>query len=561
MDLWGLGVSEGIGIGKAVFIKEEKFDTAKLSADPNKETIRFADALTALAEELESKADIAGQEQSEILQSHIILLNDPFIKEEIIKLIRAEECNCEYSVETILNQYIDMFCQSGDTLLEARAVDLKDIKTGLLAKLSNTLMIDVSTLPSGTVLAAEELTTSIAAGINPENITAIVTKEGGATSHMAIIARSVGIPAVVGILPQDIKNDVTVIVDGNTGKIVVSPSKEELEAYETKRAKLLAKKRELEAYRGKQSITKDNNKIYLFANVGLPMDIDQAVKSDAEGIGLFRTEFLFMNRSVEPTEQEQFTAYKKAAESFDEGGVIIRTLDVGGDKEIPYLEMEKEENPFLGWRAIRYCLDRTQIFETQIKAVLRASAFGCVKIMLPMISTAAELYRAKAIIESVKRQLDVEKIAYDRDIEVGIMVETPAAAVMADLLADEADFFSIGTNDLTQYTMAVDRGNSKVAHLYSACDPAILRLIYHIAQSAKKHNIMCGVCGEAAADTRLAKFFLGCGVGELSMSAGKVLQIREVICSADTEELKKQIDTRLPALVTVEQAEEFLAGL
>ena len=561
MELKGLGVSDGIGIGKAVVLENEEFDTSKYEVDSNEEKIRLSNAVDTLLKTLEEKAEQASGEQAEILGSHVNMLQDPILMSDIVKLIKDENCNSEYASAAVFDQYIQIFLSSGDELLELRASDLKDIKNNLLATLLGKPLMDVSRLPAGTILVAEELTTSIAAGINPENISAIVTMMGGKTSHMAIIARSIGIPAVVGISIEQIENGTSMIADGSHGILHLNPSEAQIKEYKEKQDVLEQNKLALEKFRGMKSITPDDREIELCANIGLELDIDVAVKSDAEGVGLFRTEFLYMNRNFAPGEEEQFNAYKKAAVAFKEGSVIIRTLDIGGDKEIPYMELEKEENPFLGWRAIRYCLDKNEIFLTQIRAILRASAFGSIKIMIPMISTVTEIKRAKKLIQQVKAELTKENIAFNKEIPVGIMVETPAAAILADQFAKEVDFFSIGTNDLTQYTMAVDRGNKKVADLYSTYNPAVLRLIYHTAQAAEKNGIMCGVCGESAADPLLIKFLIGSGINELSMSGVSILKAREIVRSSSYLELREKVKENLEQLQDVEDAVDFLQTL
>ena len=561
MELKGLGVSDGIGIGKAVVLENEEFDASKYEVDSNEEKIRLSNAVDTLLKTLEEKAEQASGEQAEILGSHVNMLQDPILMSDIVKLIKDENCNSEYASAAVFDQYIQIFLSSGDELLELRASDLKDIKNNLLATLLGKPLMDVSRLPAGTILVAEELTTSIAAGINPENISAIVTMMGGKTSHMAIIARSIGIPAVVGISIEQIENGTSMIADGSHGILHLNPSEAQIKEYKEKQDVLEQNKLALEKFRGMKSITPDDREIELCANIGLELDIDVAVKSDAEGVGLFRTEFLYMNRNFAPGEEEQFNAYKKAAVAFKEGSVIIRTLDIGGDKEIPYMELEKEENPFLGWRAIRYCLDKNEIFLTQIRAILRASAFGSIKIMIPMISTVTEIKRAKKLIQQVKAELTKENIAFNKEIPVGIMVETPAAAILADQFAKEVDFFSIGTNDLTQYTMAVDRGNKKVADLYSTYNPAVLRLIYHTAQAAEKNGIMCGVCGESAADPLLIKFLIGSGINELSMSGVSILKAREIVRSSSYLELREKVKENLEQLQDVEDAVVFLQTL
>ncbi|MCL2828611.1 MAG: phosphoenolpyruvate--protein phosphotransferase [Oscillospiraceae bacterium] len=556
--LTGIGISGGIGIGRVVVLPEFDFDTSKQKADPE-EASRFLNAVAALSAAIGQKQETAGAEQAEILESHMMLLGDPSISAEAQRIIEAENCNSEYAVDQVFETYAALFLASGDELFAARAADLRDIKNNLLLILDGKALFDVESLPPGSVLVAREVTTTVAAGINPDNVCALVTREGGATSHTAIIARSLGLPGVAGV--SRIEAGSQVIVDGNRGKVILNPTSKVLETYRGLQEEQKARKQTLEAYRGLESVTTDGKSMVLFANIGLVTDIAHAVAADAEGIGLFRTEFLYMNRSTAPSEEEQFTAYKQVATAFAEKPVIVRTLDVGGDKEIAYLGIEKEENPFLGWRAIRFCLERQGLFHTQLRAILRASAFGRVKIMLPMISCASELKRAKALIEEVKRELSAGGILLNQQIEVGIMIETPAAVLMVDYFAQEADFFSIGTNDLTQYIMAVDRGNQNVAQLCSVYQPAMLRAIYQVAQAANRHGIECGICGEAGADPLLTRFFIGCGVHELSMTSNAILGIRERVRSGRYEVAKERVAAGIHTLRDVEQAAAFLQSI
>lgn len=560
MKLTGLGVSNGIGLGKAVVLKENNFDVSKKSADPALETKRFEESSKKLCEILENTAKRSGAEQAEILESHVTLINDPFIGDEIKKLLQNESCNAEYAIETIFNQCIEMFEMSGDDLLMARSIDLKDIKGNLLTVLSGETPIDVSTLEKGSILVARELTTSVAAAIDSARISAIVTTLGGKNSHMAIIARSIGIPAIVGIPVDEINNDDELIVDGGSGDLLISPEKEITKLYIEKIEAAEKRKKELEKFRGQKSITNDGRHIELCANIGMEMDIANAVNADAEGVGLFRTEFLYMNGNSAPNEEMQFSVYKKAAEAFNGNPVIIRTLDIGGDKEIPYLGLAKEENPFLGWRAIRYCLDQEALFKVQLSAILRASAFGNIKIMIPMIATVEEFLSAKRLIDEVKNDLRKNEIAFNEKIEIGMMIETPAAALSADILAKEADFFSIGSNDLTQYIMAADRGNDKVEKLYSVYYPAVLRSIYNIAKAANDAEIPCGICGESACDPLLVKFLIGCGISELSMVSGEILAVREMVLNSNYEKLKSKV-SELFSVSNHDQAVDFLKSL
>lgn len=414
---------------------------------------------------------------------------------------------------------------------------------------------DVSSLPAGTVLVAKDLTPSMTAGINPTNVVGIVTELGGRTSHSAILARALEIPAVVAVngLLEQVKDGDTVVLDGSTGEVYVNPDTEIKTAYEAKRDQFLKEKKELEKYIGKPSVTKDGVQVEIVANIGKPEDVDKVLQYDGEGVGLFRTEFLFMDRTSMPTEDEQFEAYKKVAAAMNGKPVIIRTLDIGGDKEIPYMGLEKDENPFLGYRAIRLCLDRKEdIYKPQLRALLRASAFGNIRIMIPLVTCIEEYREAKALIEELKKELDEKGIAYKKDIQVGIMVETAAASLIADIFAKEADFFSIGTNDLTQYTMSVDRGNKKISYLYSTFNPAVLRSIRHIIACGREAGIMVGMCGEAASDPMMVPLLLAFGLNEFSMSASAILRTRKLVTEYSVSELQEVADKAMSFATTAE---------
>ena len=558
MRIKGIGVSPGIGIGVAYVVNEYVADVSKKEA-ATEEKSRFTTAVENLTKILEAKAASVAGEKAEILESHVMLLGDPVMIDDIENMIENDNCNSEYAVHTVFENYADIFAQSGDELMMMRAGDMRDIKNNLLAVMNGHELPDLGTIPEGSILVANELTTSLAASIDENLVSGLITNIGGPTSHMAIIARSMDLPAVTGI--TEVKHGARIIVNGETGEIIVDPTQAELAEYQALAEERRQERLALSKYVGVPAITRDGRHIELGANIGLEMDIEKAKDSDADGVGLFRTEFLFMNRNSAPTEEEQFAVYKKAAIAFGIRSVIIRTLDVGGDKEIPYLDMEKEENPFLGWRAIRYCLDTPELFKVQIRAILRASAFGAVKIMLPMISDVREFRRAKAFIDDVKQELLDEGVAFDNNIAIGIMIETPAAAVMAGILAKEADFFSIGTNDLTQYVMAVDRGNTKVAGLYSEYNPAVLKLIANVAGEAMRNNIPAGICGEAAADPLMTKFLVGSGISELSMTRTSILKVKSIVCEMDYEETRAKIEKSINRLADVEDSIKFLRSL
>ncbi|MGF6990485.1 phosphotransferase system enzyme I (PtsI) [Lachnospiraceae bacterium PM6-15] len=560
----GLGVSAGIGMGTTLVIEEIVFDVCKKAVDEEslaEEAKRLHTSIDSLKAYLEKKVAKLGHEQGEILQSHLDLLADPALVPEIEKIITQEKTVSEYAVHQVFEQFIQLFLMSGDELLELRATDLKDLRQNLLRVLGGKELIDVSDAKPGTVLVAQELSTSVAASINPESVVGIVTNVGGKTAHMAIIARSLALPAVVNVGVQDITDGMAVILDGTTGEVLFSPSEEECAEFTKRQRDFQDELKRLEVYRGQASVTKDGKEVELLANIGLELDIGPALAADGEGVGLFRTEFLYMDRSSAPSEDEQFALYQKAAQAFAPGPVIIRTLDVGGDKEIAYLGIGKEENPFLGYRAIRYCLEHQELFKIQLRGILRASAYGKVKIMLPMITTVAEFKEGLALVSEAKAELKEQDIPFDEQIEVGMMIETPAAAMMADVFAKYADFFSIGTNDLTQYTLSVDRGNEKVAGLYSTYDPAVLRMIHRVGEAAAGAGIMWGVCGEAAADPLLTKFFIACGVNELSMAGSSILRIRQQVLETNQFTCAERLAKELKLLETCAEAKTFLESL
>ncbi|RGG62037.1 phosphoenolpyruvate--protein phosphotransferase [Eubacterium sp. AF17-7] len=560
----GIAGSEGIGIGKVVLIEEHDLTVEKKSVtDTDAELKRLQDAIekfVAITNEMADKmAKTVGEQDADILRGHIIMLQDPMIEEQISALMISEKISAEMALEQVLDQTAEMFAAVPDELIQQRATDLMDIKSRMLKILMGIEEVDISQVPENTVLVARDLTPSMTAGINPANIAGILTEVGGRTSHSAILARAMEIPAVLSIegICGIVKNGDTVVLDGSKGEAIVNPDEATVKEFEKKFADYAAEKELLKAYKGKPSQTKDGVKVELVSNIGKPEDADKVVECDGEGIGLFRTEFLFMDRDSVPTEEEQFEAYKKVAETMKGKPVIIRTLDIGGDKAIPYLGLETEENPFLGFRAIRFCLKRRDIYEVQLRALLRASAFGDIKIMVPLVTGVDELRAVKVILEDIKRQLDKDGIAYNKDVKVGVMMETPAACMMADALAKEADFFSIGTNDLTGYTMAVDRGNAKVAYLYSTYNPAVLRAIKRIIECGKAEGIMVGMCGEAAADSKLIPLLLAFGLDEFSVSATSVLKTRKTISDCNIDECKALAE-KVMKCVTEEEVLELL---
>lgn len=542
----GIAGSAGYGVGKVVIISDTKPEYENRTiTDTDAEIKRYDDAVAAFTEKTHAMAEAmkesVGEHNAEILEGHILLLTDPGMDEITKGAIMSGTC-AEAAFESTCDMFAGMFQMADDELTRQRATDIGDIKVRMLKILTGTPDMNISEVPAGTILVAEDLTPSMTAGIVKENVAGIITAVGGKTSHSAILARALEIPAVLSVdgIVDMVSDGMTAVVDGCDGICILDPSQEEVDEYQAKREKYLSDKALLEVYRGKDTVTADGAKVHLYGNIGNPEDAKQVAACDGEGVGLFRTEFLFMGASELPSEEEQFQAYKAAAETMEGREVIIRTLDVGGDKDIPYLGLEKEDNPFLGFRAVRYCLRNKDSYRVQLRALLRASAFGDIKIMVPLVTCVDEIRSVKALVKELMAELDAENIAYNKDIQVGAMIETPAASLIADLLAKEADFFSIGTNDLTQYTMAVDRGNAKVAYLYSSYNPAVLRSMKNIIEAANAAGIMVGMCGEAAADPLLIPLLISFGLGEFSVSATSVLATRGTIAKwskAEADEL------------------------
>lgn len=542
----GIAGSAGYGVGKVVIISDAKPEYENRTiTDTDAEIKRYDDAVAAFTEKTHAMAEAmkesVGEHNAEILEGHILLLTDPGMDEITKGAIMSGTC-AEAAFESTCDMFVGMFQMADDELTRQRATDIGDIKVRMLKILTGTPDMNISEVPAGTILVAEDLTPSMTAGIVKENVAGIITAVGGKTSHSAILARALEIPAVLSVdgIVDMVSDGMTAVVDGCDGICILDPSQEEVDEYQAKREKYLSDKALLEVYRGKDTVTADGVKVHLYGNIGNPEDAKQVAACDGEGVGLFRTEFLFMGASELPSEEEQFQAYKAAAETMEGREVIIRTLDVGGDKDIPYLGLEKEDNPFLGFRAVRYCLQNKDSYRVQLRALLRASAFGDIKIMVPLVTCVDEIRSVKALVKELMAELDAENIAYNKDIQVGAMIETPAASLVADLLAKEADFFSIGTNDLTQYTMAVDRGNAKVAYLYSSYNPAVLRSMKNIIEAANAAGIMVGMCGEAAADPLLIPLLISFGLGEFSVSATSVLATRGTIAKwskAEADEL------------------------
>ncbi len=562
--LKGVNASEGIGIGKVMLIEEVSLDYEKKQiTDTQAEIDRYRKVFDAYCEKTEKQAEniknTIGEKEADIILGHLLMIKDPAMSSSIEGNI-SSGCCAEDAVAQVCDMFIGVFSMADDELTKQRASDVEDIKNGLITMLLGKEEVDIASAPSGTVLVAKDLTPSMTSCIVKENIVGIVTEVGGKTSHSAILARAMEIPAVLSVpnVMETFENGQEIIVDGSHGEVIENPSDGEIAIYREKTIEYKKEKEELKKFIGKETVTADGVKVELCCNIGKPDDTDAVLSKDGEGVGLFRTEFLYMDSSSIPTEEEQFEAYKKTVLKLGDKPLIIRTLDVGGDKDIPYLGLSKEDNPFMGFRAVRYCLHREDVYKPQLRALLRASAFGNIKIMIPLVTCIDEVREVKALIENIKAELDSENIAYNKDIQVGIMVETPAASLIADLLAEEADFFSIGTNDLTGYTMAVDRGNADVAYLYSAFQPAVLRSIKKIIEDGK--DIMVGMCGEAAADPLLIPLLLAFGLDEFSVSATSVLKTRKIISQWTIDEAKEVANKAL-TLKTESGVVEYLASV
>ncbi|WP_026669176.1 phosphoenolpyruvate--protein phosphotransferase [Butyrivibrio sp. AE3006] len=559
----GIAASRGIGIGSICRIIEHDLSfEAKQVTDTAAEKERFHKAIADFVEETNAMAeDIKkriGPKEAEILMGHAVMISDPAMSGEMDKMIDSGQC-AESALTAVCDMFIGMFSKMDDDMMRQRASDISDVKVSVLKKLLGIEDIDISKVSPGTVLVCKDLTPSMTSQIVKENVTGIITEIGGKTSHSAILARALEIPAVLSVpgIVDEVKDKDTAIIDGTEGDVYINPDGDILSKYMLKREEFIKKQAELKTFVGKETVNADGTKLDLFCNIGTPKDAKKAMECDGEGIGLFRSEFLFMDNTHLPTEDEQFEAYKEAVETMEGKTVIIRTLDIGGDKDIPYLGLEKEENPFLGYRAVRYCLGNSDMYRTQLRAITRASAFGKVKIMIPLVTTVDEVRSVKNLVAEIKDELKNEGIAFDNDIEVGCMIETASASLIADLLAKEAAFFSIGTNDLTQYTMSVDRGNPKVAYLYSSFQPSVLRSIKHIIECANEAGIPVGMCGEAAADPLMIPLLMSFGLDEYSVNPVLVLTARCIISKWSKEEA----DALTAKVMAMDTEEEIVAAL
>ena len=546
--LRGIGTSKGIGIGKALIIHKCKNAVSRVKIkDTEAEVDKFNEAVEKFIQETNELVDKLSQKlngddkNALVLKNQEYLIRDPEFTSGVISAITNDKLNAEAAVEDTCEMLKNIFLSFNNDTMTQRVADIEDMKQRLIAIMQGQKHIDLTKLSDNTVIIADEIHPSMTANMDTEHIAGIISEKGGDTSHASILARALEIPAVLSVkdICSKIAEGEEVIVDGAYGEVFVNPTPITLKIYNKKKKAYDERVKELKKYIDKQTVTRDGRKVMLAANIGNADEAAKAVKAGAEGVGLFRTEFLFMNKQALPTEEEQYNEYKKAAVVLDGRQLTIRTLDIGGDKDIPYMGLTKELNPFLGYRAIRFCLDRVDIFTTQLRAVLRASAYGNIRIMIPMITSVTEVQSVKKIINGICRDLDKKDIKYDKDIKIGVMIETPAAAIMADVLAHEVDFFSIGTNDLTQYTLAVDRGNENVAYLYSALNPAVIRSIKHIIECAHNAGIEAGMCGEAAADERMIPLLLNFGLDEYSVTVSRVLETRKEIASWSSKEVKE----------------------
>lgn len=539
----GIGASPGIVIGKVLIVDKKDLKIEKKHIkDIEIEKERFLKAVEKSKKELIKIKEYAmykvGEDKAKIFESHLMALEDPQLIDAALDKINVDKVNCEYALQEIRNFLINIFDDMEDIYLKERATDIKDVSDRIIRNILGKEYLQLGDLKEEVILVANDLTPSDTAMMNKEKVLGFLTNIGGRTSHSAIMARSLEIPAVVGLkdITSKLKNEDIVILNGANGNVIINPDTETIKKYHKLKEKIKEKKRALKELIGRETKTLDGHHVQLAGNIGTPNDIAGLLKNDAEGVGLYRTEFLYMNREDFPSEEEQFEAYKTVLEKMNPKPVVIRTLDIGGDKELPYLKMDKEINPFLGYRAIRICLDRVDIFKTQLRALLRASVYGKLRIMFPMISSVEELLSAKEILEEVKKELDTENISYSKKIEIGMMIEVPSAAIISDILAKHVDFFSIGTNDLIQYTCAVDRMNEKIRHLYNEFHPAVLRLIKLVIDNAHKEGKWVAMCGEAAGDEKMIPILLRMGLDEFSMSPISILPARKIITSINYKE-------------------------
>ncbi|CAI1205117.1 MULTISPECIES: phosphoenolpyruvate-protein phosphotransferase PtsI [Serratia] len=543
----GILVSPGIAFGKALLLKEDDIviNRKKISADQvEQEVSRFLAGRAKASEQLEAiktkAGETFGEEKEAIFEGHIMLLEDEELEQEIIALIKDELASADAAAYTVIEGQAKALEELDDEYLKERAADVRDIGKRLLQNILGMPIVDLGSIQDEVILVATDLTPSETAQLNLDKVLGFITDLGGRTSHTSIMARSLELPAIVGTsdVTKQVKNDDYLILDAVNNQIYVNPTADVIDQLKAAQNQYITEKNDLAKLKDLPAITLDGHQVEVCANIGTVRDVAGAERNGAEGVGLYRTEFLFMDRDSLPTEDEQFQAYKAVAEAMGSQAVIVRTMDIGGDKDLPYMNLPKEENPFLGWRAIRIAMDRREILHAQLRAILRASAFGKLRIMFPMIISVEEVRDLKGEIETLKAQLREEGKAFDESIEVGVMVETPAAAVIAHHLAKEVDFFSIGTNDLTQYTLAVDRGNELISHLYNPMSPSVLGLIKQVIDASHAEGKWTGMCGELAGDERATLLLLGMGLDEFSMSAISIPRIKKIIRNTNFEDVK-----------------------
>ena len=567
----GIPASPGIVFGKALVLKEEKIvlDTQKISEDQvEAEVARFYAGREAAVEQLNSIHQRAlkslGEEKAAIFEGHLMILEDEELEEEILDYLRSNKVNASVAASKIIDQQVEMLSEIDDEYLKERAGDIRDIGNRLIKNILGMHIVDLGDITEESILVAYDLTPSETAQLNLEKVLGFITDIGGRTSHTSIMARSLELPAIVGTnnVTARVNTGDYLILDAVNNRVYVNPTQAEIDELKTLEAKLAEEKAELAKLKDLPAVTLDGHKVDVVANIGTIRDCEGAHRNGAEGVGLYRTEFLFMDRDQLPSEEEQFIAYKEVVEAMEGRLVVLRTMDIGGDKELPYLNLPKEMNPFLGWRAVRIALDRREILHAQLRAVLRASAFGKLAVMFPMIISVEEIRELKSVLETLKAELRAEGKAFDENIQVGVMVETPSAAVNAKFLAKEVDFFSIGTNDLTQYTLAVDRGNELISHLYNPMSPSVLGLIKQVIDASHAEGKWTGMCGELAGDERATLLLLGMGLDEFSMSAISVPRIKKLIRHVNYQEVKALADEALqkPTATEIEQLiQAFLA--
>ncbi|MGS0667975.1 phosphoenolpyruvate--protein phosphotransferase [Staphylococcus arlettae] len=555
----GIAASDGVAIARAYLLVEPdlSFDNNKVS-DVNAEVEKFQNAINTSKIELTKIRNNAeqnlGADKAAIFDAHLLVLDDPELIQPIEEKINNEQVNAPTALTEVTDQFITIFDSMDNEYMKERAADIRDVRKRVLANLLGVELPNPSMIDESVVIIGNDLTPSDTAQLNKEFVQGFVTNIGGRTSHSAIMSRSLEIPAVVGskTITDEVNQGDMVIVDGLTGEVIVDPTSDEVIAYENKHERFFEDKKELQKLRDEETVTVDGVHAELAANIGTPNDLSGVIENGAEGIGLYRTEFLYMGRDQLPTEDEQFEAYKEVIQSMDGKRVVVRTLDIGGDKELPYLDLPDEMNPFLGYRAIRLCLDQPEIFRPQLRALLRASVYGKLNIMFPMVATIQEFRDAKAILLEEKENLTNEGVDVSDDIEIGIMVEIPSTAALADVFAKEVDFFSIGTNDLIQYTMAADRMSERVSYLYQPYNPAILRLVKQVIEASHKENKWTGMCGEMAGDETAIPILLGLGLDEFSMSASSVLKARRQIKGLSKNEMNELAERAIDCATTEE---------